>query len=112
MDNLEDVPQPQLEHRITELAALIAASTCEWLLLLHEFDRRRGYEAWENRSTSHWLNFHCGVSLPAARERVRVARVLPDFPDVVEAFSVGRLSYSKVRALTRIVNVENWSIWR
>ena len=38
----------------------------------------------------------------AAREHVRVARALPGLPRIEAAFAAGRLSYSKVRALTRI----------
>src|SRR5687768_8662867 len=37
-----------------------------------------------------------------AREHVRVARALPGLPRIAAAFGGGRLSYAKVRALTRI----------
>lgn len=43
----------------------------------------------------------------AAREKVRVAHALPSLPVVSEAFREGRLSYSKVRAITRIASAEN-----
>ncbi|MGZ4718681.1 MAG: DUF222 domain-containing protein [Acidimicrobiales bacterium] len=56
------------------------------------------------RSTAHWLNRHCGLSMPAARERVRVARALDErLPLVEEVFAAGRVTYSKVRAITRVV---------
>ena len=42
------------------------------------------------------------MDLGAAREHVRVARALPDLPRVAEAFARSELSYSKVRALTRV----------
>ena len=42
----------------------------------------------------------------AAREHVRVARRLEELPLVREAFAEGRLSYSKVRALTRVDGIE------
>jgi hypothetical protein len=45
-------------------------------------------------------------SLEAARERVRVARTLPELPLVSASFATGQLSYSKVRALTRVDGVE------
>nr|MDQ3571159.1 HNH endonuclease [Actinomycetota bacterium] len=48
-----------------------------------------------------------GVALNAAREKVRVARKLEDLPDISEAFSRGELSYSKVRALTRVATSGN-----
>ena len=54
-----------------------------------------------------WLNWQCGIGSVAAREKVRTARALADLPLVREEFSAGRLSYSKVRALTRIATPEN-----
>ncbi|MBA3524338.1 MAG: DUF222 domain-containing protein [Geodermatophilaceae bacterium] len=38
----------------------------------------------------------------AAREHVRVARALTGLPSVTAAFRAGRLSFSEVRALTRV----------
>jgi hypothetical protein len=43
----------------------------------------------------------------AAREKVRVARALGALPKSDEAFAAGRLSYSKVRAITRIATPAN-----
>lgn len=43
----------------------------------------------------------------AARERLRVARSLGSVPLVVAAFGAGRLSYSKVRAITRVATPDN-----
>ncbi len=41
-----------------------------------------------------------------AREHVRVARRLRELPTIRAAYGEGKLSYSKVRALTRVDNVE------
>jgi hypothetical protein len=49
----------------------------------------------------------CHVGTHAAREQVRVARALRDLPLLRPEFEAGRLSYSKVRALTRIAEPEN-----
>jgi hypothetical protein len=43
----------------------------------------------------------------AAREKVRVAHALKDLPLISEAFRRGELSYSKVRAMTRIADANN-----
>jgi hypothetical protein len=53
------------------------------------------------------LNFQCGIGMNAAREKVRVAHALKDLPKISDGFRKGELSYSKVRAMTRIANVEN-----
>jgi Domain of unknown function (DUF222) len=42
------------------------------------------------------------LSLSAAREKVRTAHALRELPAISRAFAEGRLSYSKVRALTRV----------
>lgn len=92
----------ELEDGMRRLGAQLAAAECDFLSLLAEFDRRDAWGGWGVRSAAHWLSLHCGMRLGAARERVRVARALPLLPVVREAFSEGRLSYCKVRALTRV----------
>jgi len=108
--DLQNLPSEQLEARITELSARITASTCQWLLLLGEFDRRHLHEQWECHSPAHWLNWQCGISLGPAREHVRVARALAQLPLITEAFAAGRISYSKVRAITRVATPTNESV--
>ena len=44
-----------------------------------------------------------------AREKVRVAHALKTLPLIAEAFSKGEISYSKVRAMSRIATSENES---
>lgn len=92
----------RLEQEISELAAHIHAATCRWLLLVAELDRREAHRDWGCITCAHWLSLRCGVAIGAAREQVRVARRLAELPLVREAFAEGRLSYSKVRALSRV----------
>jgi hypothetical protein len=109
MDAREEVavlPTERLEAEITELAGQLAAGECRWLLLVAEFDRREAWRQWGCASVVHWLGWQCGLDARAARERVRVARALLELPAVREAFAAGALSYSKVRALTRIATPE------
>jgi Domain of unknown function (DUF222)/HNH endonuclease len=91
----------------TLVAAHMAAGECRWLQLVAEFDRREAWASWGCASTAHWLNYRCSIDLGAARERVRVARRLGELPLVTAAFSVGELSYSKVRAITRVATEAN-----
>ncbi|MGW5360497.1 hypothetical protein [Actinopolymorpha pittospori] len=91
-----------LESRICAGAARIAATTSQWLRLLVEFDRREGWRASGCRSSAQWLSWRCGMSLAAAYEHLRVGRALEGLPRIAVEFAAGRLSYSKVRALTRI----------
>ena len=107
-------PGKSLQRRIDEMAeelarqaAHITAAEYRWLALLAEFDEIGGWAMGGARSCAAWLSWACGVSLPAARERVRVARALPGLPLVSAAFAAGRMSYSKVRAVTRVATPDN-----
>ncbi len=96
-----------LEDEITELAAHINAATYRLLTLIREFDERRGWGGGGLKSCAHWLNWKCGIALGAAREKVRVAHALPDLPLISAALRDGRVSYSKVRAMTRVATPQN-----
>ncbi len=91
-----------LETEITELWSHISAATYRFLELVAEFDR---HEAWGRDGVANcaqWLNLRCGIGIVAAREKVRVARALEGLPKISTAFRDGQLSYSKVRAMTRV----------
>jgi len=92
----------KLEAEITELAAHLTAASYRFLRLIAEFDRRKGWSDWATKSCAHWLNWKLGVDLKAAYEKVRVARALEGLPRIAAAMARGELSYSKVRALTRV----------
>jgi Domain of unknown function (DUF222)/HNH endonuclease len=92
----------ELESQITELAGQLNAANYRWLTLIAEYDRRQGWNDGALHSCAHWLNFKCGLNLGAAREKVRVAHALGDVPKIAAAMARGELSYSKVRALTRV----------
>jgi hypothetical protein len=66
----------RVEARLCELAGHLAAATCRLLVLLFDFDARRGWAGWEMRSCAAWLSWKCQLSSGAAREHVRVARAL------------------------------------
>ena len=96
------MPLERLEAQICELAGHLTAATCRFLVLLGDFDARRGWASWEMTSCAAWLSWKCQLTAGIAREHVRVARALRDLPVLRAEFAAGRLSYAKVRALTRI----------
>jgi hypothetical protein len=100
-----ELTNEQLGDEIQRLAAHIDAAVCEWLGMVAEFDRREGWSDWGMASCAHWLAWRCSIAPGTAREHVRVARALEDVRLVRGAFARGELSYSKVRALTRVENV-------
>jgi hypothetical protein len=102
------IPQPgdlsdgELEERLCVLAGTLAATESEFLLLVAELDHRGLWGRPGLRSAAHWLSWRLGMSLGAARERVRVGHALRQLPAIATAFGDGQLSYCKVRALTRV----------
>src|ERR1700761_4439169 len=100
------VPLERVEAQICELAGHLAAATCRFLVLLADFDARRGWASWEMGSCAQWLSWKCQMSSGTAREHVRVARAMRKLPVIRGEFSAGRLSYAKTRALTRIATEE------
>ena len=97
-----DAALDALEAQITEVWGHINAATAHFLTLVAEFDRSEGWARHGLASCAQWLNWQCGIGRVAAREKVRTARALASLPKIAEAFGEGRLSYSKVRALTRV----------
>ena len=100
------VPLERLEAKICELAGHLAAATCRFLVLVGEFDARQGWATWDLPSCSAWLSWKCQVAPGTAREHVRVARALRTLPAITSEFAAGRMSYAKVRALTRIATAQ------
>jgi hypothetical protein len=96
-----------LGAEITELCSYIYAATYRLLVLIREFDEEGCWQLNGICSCAHWLNFKCGIGMNAAREKVRVANALKDLPKISEAFKRGEVSFSKVRAMTRVANEEN-----
>ncbi len=87
---------------IVTLDRKMRAETYELLVLVRDFDDRFGWMKWSFASCAEWLAWACGISLSAAREKVRTAHELRTLPAISNAFAAGRVSYSKVRALTRV----------
>src|SRR6266850_7992744 len=94
-----------LGDEIAVLSAEIEVATARQLDMIREFDARGG---WANgfKSCAEWLSWRVGMDRGAAHQRVRVARALPNLPRIAQALARGELSYSKVRALTRVATPE------
>ena len=102
-----DGPQAEvvaIGDRIAELSARIQAATWELLSLIRQFDERYGWAGCT--SCAEWLGWRTGLAPGAAREHVRVARALADLPKLSDAMRRGKVSYSKMRAVTRVATPE------
>ena len=99
-----------LEAEVTELWGHLNAATYRFLTMIAELDREKAYERHGLANTAQWLNWQCGIGPVAAREKVRVARALEQLPEIADAFAKGEISYSKVRAMTRVATSANESV--
>ena len=104
-----DDSNDELADKITTLAGQINAATYRFLKMIAEFDRRKAWVGAGIRSCAYWLAWKSGLDIKVAREKVRVAKALEGLPKTNEAFEKGELSYSKVRAMTRVATEENES---
>src|SRR5437667_3575937 len=95
----------RLGDQIAALSAHLEAATARLLDLIREFDARGGWGHGFS-SCAAWLTWRVGLEPGAAREHVRVARALGTLPLLAHALARGELSYSKVRALTRVATPE------
>jgi hypothetical protein len=81
------------QHRLVGLVAVLDRSG-EWAL-----DGAR--------TCAHWVASALDVEVCTAREWLRVGRALEGLPGVDAAFGEGRISYAKVRQLTRVATAAN-----
>jgi hypothetical protein len=96
----------ELGDEIAFLAAQLDAGTHRLLTCIRQFD---GSEEWHHQGAqtcAHWLSWRIGLDPATAREKVRVARALGQLPVLDAALAAGRISYAKVRAITRVATPE------
>ena len=96
----------QLGERIAALAERINAAEARMMTLIADFDRRGGWKDGGYSSCAEWLAWRLGMKIGPARERVRAARALENLPQTADALASGTISYTKVRALTRVATPE------
>ncbi len=92
----------ELDAEIGRLVRQMNAECYQMLVLVRESDDRFGWKKWNCKTWAEWLAWRSEIGLSAAREKMRTAHALRSLPAIAAAFADGRLSYSKVRALTRV----------
>lgn len=95
-----------LGDQIAELSLRIDVAKHSMLTHLRTFDENNGWSDSGFISLAAWLSWRVGIGPVAAREHVRVARALGELKLVDAAFASGKLSWSKVRAITRAATPE------
>ncbi len=102
MDSVEELGQ-----EIASLSVHLDAATHRLLECIRRFDEACGWQEQGAVSCAHWLAWRLGWDPATAREKVRVARALGMLPAINESLRMAKLSYAKVRALTRVATPQN-----
>src|ERR1700712_3439756 len=99
---LSALTDSEVRSGLTMWAGRLAAGEAVLLDLVGELDAREAWGGVGIKSPAHWLGGECSLNLSTARAHVRTARALRPLP-----FHHAALSFSQVRALTRVATPEN-----
>jgi hypothetical protein len=109
-------PEFGAEWRSGSLRAEVVAAGHHWstsqqrlVRLVAALDRSGEWALDGARTCAHWIAAALDIEVCTAREWLRVGHALTELEVVDRAFADGRLSYSKVRTLTRVTTVDNQS---
>src|ERR1700759_5761813 len=91
-----------LGDRIIEQAAHIDAAMQRLLADIRAFDTSGQWAREGRQSCAHWLSWRVGWGLAMARDRVRVARGLGDFPATEAFLGGGKLAGPRGLAVLRV----------
>ncbi len=108
MQNLGAV---ELQERIGALAARIHAATAELVALSAALDTDGAWAVSGMRSCAHWLSINIGVDVYTGAEMVRAWHALETLPALRAAFAQGRISFDKVRGVTRVATPADDDVW-
>ena len=97
-----DAPMFDLGAWLVERRGLIDGSEAAWLDVLAEFDAHGDWATDGQLSGAEWLMWRTKMARSTAFEKLRIAHELRRRPVVAAAFAAGEISYSAVRAITRI----------
>jgi hypothetical protein len=86
-----------------------AAAQRDPLPLMVALDRSGEWALDGPRTCAQWVASALDIEVCTAREWLRIGKLLSDLPAINVAFTAGRLSYSKVRTLSRVATPTNES---
>ncbi len=105
LDFIPDDPA-ELRRAVTRMAGHIDLADWRFIKLIAAMERTRSWREGGYCNLGNWLDHRCGLGPCAARERIRIGRALAKLPRIDAAFRDGVISYSKVRAITRVATPE------
>ncbi|MFN2581323.1 MAG: HNH endonuclease, partial [Candidatus Dormibacteria bacterium] len=111
MEQRRGEPDNDLATRLGRQAARINAATADLVDMAREFDDEGAWNGVGMRSCAHWLTINIGTDLRTSTEMLRVGHALEQLPLLKQAFSDGRLSFDKVRAVTKVATPADEQMW-
>jgi hypothetical protein len=86
------------------------SAMADFLVALADFDRRRGWEPLGHATLFSFLITELQLSNSAAYYRMSAARLLQDFPEVIQPLREGRLCLSTVAELAKVLTEGNRAV--
>jgi hypothetical protein len=99
------------ERPIEWCHAVMSAELARFLDEIVAFDESGMWQTDGATSMSAWLAGRFGMARGTARELVRVARTIPNLPEIRSALSRAELSFDQLKPLTRFVLPEEDEVW-
>ena len=100
-----------MAHRLRHAGDGIGARWRELSFYLLEMKERELYLVHGYRNTQHFAEAQLDLEARRCNELIRAEELLRKFTDVDHAFRIGRLSWSRVLILLRVVNEATQGIW-
>jgi 5-methylcytosine-specific restriction endonuclease McrA len=97
----------EFTNRLVDLLRNERHALAELILALSEFDRRELWKELGYPSLFAFLQRELGLSDGAAYYRMKAARLVRDFPEIVEPLRDGRLCVTNVVELSKVITHEN-----
>ena len=96
-----------LRRRLLDVGSALGSTQHELVTLAVQFEASNEWILDGAPSAAHWMADQLDVCIATAREWIRIGKALSDLPATGAALADRTLSFSKVRALTRIATAEN-----
>jgi hypothetical protein len=96
-----------IRKRLVTLSQDSASIHADLLELLVRFDDLAGWKSVGATHCAAWMNLELGISIQMGWEYLRVGRKLRTLPTTSALFKVGKLSWSKVRLISRVATKDN-----
>src|SRR5688500_3363556 len=101
----------ELDARLRELVALGKRVDAEVAVALAEMNDRGLYRVHGYSRITDYSEWELEVPPSKARALIELAKRLPALPEIAEAFSEGRLAWTKARLIVRVATAETQEHW-